>query len=273
MSSTLPRLGVALTLPGLIQHHNWIIEEERDLEIQDFCEIDMLQGDWRPRAQEVKRLLRGHRGRLGSHGPFYGLDIASKDPAIRAVVRARMQQGLDQCAVLGATQMVIHSPFTTWDAHHLDAIPGARGRIAERAMDTLAPVVRRAEELGVELAVENIEDRDPLWRVELARAFNSRAVRVSLDTGHANYAHHVTGGPPVDYYVTAAGVDLAHVHLQDTDGYADRHWHPGEGNVPWRAVFAALAASGAAPRLIIEVKDEVGIRSGLDHLLALGIAA
>ena len=31
------------------------------------------------------------------------------------------------------------------------------------------------------------------------------------------------------------------VHLQDADGYADRHWSLGEGTVRWHAVFAALA--------------------------------
>ena len=63
---------------------------------------------------------------------------------------------------------------------------------------------------------------------------------LSIDTGHANYAHGSTGGPPVDYFVHAAGDMLHHVHLQDTDGYADRHWNPGEGNVSWPAVFRAL---------------------------------
>ncbi|MBR7518030.1 TIM barrel protein, partial [Mycobacterium tuberculosis] len=89
---------------------------------------------------------------------------------------------------------------------------------------TLAPVVARAAETGVELVIENIEDKDPTDRVTLARTFDSPAVRVSLDTGHAHYAHGSTGAPPVDQYVTAAGNMLTHVHIQDADGYADRHW-------------------------------------------------
>ena len=46
---------------------------------------------------------------------------------------------------------------------------------------------------------------------------------------------------------------LEHVHLQDADGYADRHWHPGEGTIPWGGVFKALRDIDANPRLIIEV--------------------
>ena len=95
---------------------------------------------------------------------------------------------------------------------------------------------------------------------------------VSIDTGHANYAHLSTGGPPVDYYVHAAGELLDHVHLQDTDGYADRHWNPGEGNVPWREFFRALARLNGKPRLILEVRNKDTVRVGADCLAGLGIA-
>lgn len=58
-------------------------------------------------------LRAGHGGRLRIHGPFWGFTVASKDPEVRALVRRRMDQGLDAAAELGAIQMVIHSPYTT----------------------------------------------------------------------------------------------------------------------------------------------------------------
>lgn len=268
-----PILGVALPLDGLRRHRDWILEKQRDLELQDFFWPHVLDGDWRPVADAVRAELDGYRGRLGIHGPFWGFGIASQDPEIRAVVRKRMMQGLDVCAHVGATQMVIHSPFTTWDDHNLDYNPGAREAVAERAHATLGDVVARAAEMGVVLVIENIEDRDCRARVDLARSFDSPAVRVSLDTGHANYAHGATGGPPVDYYVTVAGDMLHHVHLQDTDGYADRHWNPGEGNIPWREVFKRLGRLGSEPRLILEVRDKETVRRGADYLAGLGLAA
>lgn len=57
--------------------------------------------------------------------------------------------------------------------------------------------------------------------MELARSFGVEAVRVSIDTGHANDAQGSTEAPSVDYDVHAAG-DLLHlVHIQDSNGYAD----------------------------------------------------
>ncbi len=94
--------------------------------------------------------------------------------------------------------------------------------------------MQRAENIGCELVIENIEDKDPRDRVVLAKELRTAAaVRVSLDTGHANYAHISTGAPPVDYYVDAAGDMLPTSTCRTPTAIADRHWAPGEGNVPW----------------------------------------
>jgi sugar phosphate isomerase/epimerase len=269
----LPLLGAAVDVNSLAPHRAWILEKQRDLELQDFCSAEALDGDWRETAAELRRMLDGYTGRLGIHGPFRGFPIDSPDPLIRQVVNKRFLQGLDVCEALGATQMVIHSPFTTRGFNNLDIDPGARAELAERAHLTLDEVVRRAGIIGVELVIENVEDKDPEARVALAASFGNANVHVSLDTGHAHCAHVSTGAPPVDCYVTAAGDALTHVHIQDTDGYADRHWRPGKGAVNWHAVFRALEQLSTRPRLIIELRDKAHVREGADHLVSLGLAA
>jgi sugar phosphate isomerase/epimerase len=270
--SDLPVLGAALSRRTLPLHRDWILERQRDLEIQDFFDASVLDGDWRAVIAELKPMLDGYTGRLGIHGPFWGFKIDSQDALVRAVVTKRFLQGLDVCEALGATQMVIHSPYTTWDYNNLDANPGAREAQIGRVHETLRDVVVRAEAIGCELVIENIEDKDPMDRVRLAESFNSKAVKVSLDTGHAHYAHVSTGAPPVDFYIRAAGAMLHHVHLQDMDGYADRHWLPGQGTVNWQAIFRYLGRLEHKPRLIIEVKDQPNLRQGAAHLEALGLA-
>lgn len=274
MSDTaLPVLGACLPIDAIPAYRDWIMSDQRDIELQDFCFPDVLSGtDWKDRAARAKDLLRGHTGRLGIHGPFWGFSVASKDPEIRAVVRRRMDQGLDACAETGATQMVVHSPYTTWGYNNIDLDRNGRGELIDLAHNTLLPAVRRAEALGVTLVIENIEDKNPLDRVQLARSFASSAVKVSVDTGHAYYAHGSTGAPPVDVYIAAAGELLEHVHIQDADGYADRHWVPGEGTIRWPAVFAAIAALPGSPRLMIEIRDKGRIRDAATFLAGAGLA-
>ena len=270
--TSLPILGAAMTLDDVEIHRDWLLEKPRDHELQSFVDASVLNGDWAPLAARAKKLLDGHQGRLGIHGPFWGFTIASQDPDIRDVVSKRLVQGIEVCAAIGATQMVVHSPYSTWSYNNLDNNRGEREKIVEYCHLTLRDAVGRAEDIGCTMVLENIEDKDPHIRVALADSFNSPAVAVSIDTGHAYYAHGSTGAPPVDYYVHAAGNRLQHIHLQDADGYADRHWSLGEGTIQWRSVFAALAKLESNPRLIIEIRDKSKIPASAAYIASLGIA-
>ena len=264
-------IGAALPVEWLQHYRDWIFEKDRDVELQSFHTADVLDGDWRAVADEAKRVLDGHQGRLGIHGPFWGLTIDSMDPAIREVVTRRMMQGLDICAHVGATQMVVHSPYTPWAYNNLPMYDGPN-MVLENSHLTLDPVVKRAEDEGVCLVIENIADKDARDRNELIDSFNSPAVRASVDTGHAHLGFGSQGAQPVDYFIRIAGSRLGHVHLQDADGYADRHWNIGEGTVPWPAVFRALAALEETPHLVLELHDKTGIPASMAYLEGLGLA-
>lgn len=269
----LPLLGAALPISALETMQDFILSENRDLELQDFFDAELLNGDWKPVADRAKALLAGYSGRLGIHGPFWGLSIASPDPDMRALNARKYMQGLDVCETLGATQMVIHSPYSTWDFNNLDNFPdrSAYDQVLENCHLTMDPVVRRAEQIGVTMVVENIQDKDPDIRRILADSFDSPAMAVSIDTGHAHYAYGSTGAPPVDFYVRRAGNRLEHIHLQDADGYADRHWAIGEGTICWPAVFRALGELTSKPRLILELRDKAGILPSVEYLKRLGL--
>jgi len=269
---TLPVVGAALTVEDLPAHADWLREAPRDLELQSFVDAEVLNGDWRPMAAEALRLLDGHEGRLGIHGPFWGWTVASYDPEVRAVVRKRMDQALDVCDALDATVVVIHSPLNTWGYNHRGLYPKDAARMLDAMRDTLDAALNRADSMGVTFVLENIEDKDPAERATLCEALGWKALALSVDTGHANYAHGSTGAPPVDFYIRAAGNHLGHVHLQDTDGYSDRHWQLGHGNILWPSVFAALGEITSNPRLIIELRDKAGVIPSARHLQDLGLA-
>lgn len=272
MTADLPVIGACLPVDALADYRDWLLEADRDIEVQSFFFAETLDNDWQPLAEETRRQLDGHKGRIGIHGPFWGFTIHSMDPAIRRVVEMRMMQGLDVCKAIGADQMVIHSPYTTWDHNNLDNIPGSRAKVIEFTHDTLDAVVKRAEDQGVTLVIENIMDINPAERRALADSFNSDRVKLSVDTGHAHYAHGSTGAPPVDYFIQDAGAQLEHVHLQDADGYADRHWSLGEGTILWDAVFRAIAELDHGPRLVLELRDKTRIPRSMAYLTERGLA-
>ena len=149
--------------------------------------------------------------------------------------------------------MLVHSPFTYWHSLNYANYSGLRDSLFSASAECLAPVLARAADAGCTLMIENIDDAVPADRTELAAMIDHPNLMVSLDTGHAELAHGRYHAPPVVDFVRASAGRLGHVHLQDADGYADRHWHPGDGRIPWAPVFAALAECTPAPRLILEV--------------------
>ncbi len=254
-SAPLPLLGVALTRPAFDPLRDWICGPGRAIEIQDFVAPGIIAGDTAARVADWQAALSGHDGLRGIHGPFFGLDLSNPDREIRAVIQRRLLKGLEIAAALGGTHMVVHSPFTFWHVLNRDNYPSAHGDMIAAMADCLAPVLARAADTGCTLMLENIDDTDPRHRADAVRAIGHPNLAVSIDTGHAALAHANYGAPPVVDFVAQAGDLLGHVHLQDVDGHADRHWHPGEGIIPWPAIFASLARSPSEPRLILEVRD------------------
>lgn len=262
---TLPLLGLALIHDDFAPLKDWICTPGRAIEIQDFVGPDVIAGDPSDIVAAWRAVLKGHTGPRGIHGPFFGIELTNPDEEMRAIIQRRFLKGIEIAEALGATQMVIHSPFTYWHVLNRRNYAAIRPYMFEAAAECLAPVLARAADVGCTVVIENVDDTDPADRVDLAQMIGHPNFRVSLDTGHADLAHGRYNAPPVVDFIDAAAGWLAHVHLQDADGYADRHWHPGEGRVPWRAVFGALAELPELPRLILEVR-------GRRHLLPQTVA-
>lgn len=272
LGAELPVIGAALPIGQLAAHREWLLDKQRDVEVQGFFIVHTLTVGLEDAVAEVRKQLRGHSGRRGLHGPFIGFGLDSFDPDVRAIVRKRLDQGLEACARICATQMVLHSPYNSWYHHNHAHFTGTKEAVIEACHDAMSAAVARAESQGVTLVLENVEDLDPQARRTLAESFDSANVQLSVDTGHAHFAHATFEAPPVTEFIAQAGDRLQHVHLQDGDAMGDRHWPPGAGEIDWRAVFAALRSTGADPHLVLELSDPSAIPAAMRHLQALGVA-
>jgi len=156
-------VGAAMHSALLDTYLDWILAEQRDLEIQDAVSTDMLDGDWQTHASTIKARLNGHTGRLGIHGPFWSLPTAAQDPAIREVVVRRLKQGIEFCAAVGGSHIVVHSPFYTSLGKPFTPYVDNVGHefqldLAHKTLDEVVPV---AADAGVTLMIEGIHDLTP----------------------------------------------------------------------------------------------------------------
>lgn len=271
--NTLPiPIGAAMQVRHLPTYRDWLLADQRDVEIQDFYFADLLDEEWWPRIHQAKALLAGYTGRLGLHGPTDGLPLITIDQRVRRLVQDRLKQALEVCAELGATHMVLHSPFDcfghpqmnhTWSQGLQEELD-----LAHATLDVIVPL---ATQLACPIMIEVCYDNATMPLLTLVRSFNSPFVRLSVDTGHALIMHHF-GGPTPDQWVREGSDIVGHLHLQDVDGHLDRHWPPGMGNVNWHAVFEALGALDHLPRLLLELRDVGKIPQAMNYLSGLGLA-
>lgn len=266
------KIGACLTTSEIVAHRDWLFEAARDIELQDFMTHAALTTEFEDRIAAAQVALQGHAGRIGIHGPYEGLDIDNKDADLRPRITARFLKALEAADRVGARQMVMHSPYTAWFQNNIFSFPGYAETKLERIHDVLRPVVQAAEDRGITLVIENIQDVRPETRRKMVDSFESGAIALSLDTGHAQLARRMSGAPPVADFVCDAGDQLAHVHLQDVDGHADRHWAPGDGEIEWPAVFGALALCQSTPHLVLELRDKTEIPKAYAYLKDRGLA-
>ena len=265
------KIGACLAPHEIADHRDWLFDADRDIELQGFSTHQDLALEFEDRVAAAKSALKGFRGRLGLHGPYEGLDMDNKDPEVRTIITARYLKALEAAERVGARQMVLHSPFTRWYEWNRLNKPHYWDSKLARIHDVMVPVVKAAETAGITLVIENILDVDPASRRAMVDSFGSDAIALSIDTGHAHLARRMSGAPPVDYFVRDAGDQLRHVHLQDLDGHADRHWAPGEGEIHWQEVFRALFDCGSEPQLVLELRRKSDIPQGFEYLKRLGL--
>lgn len=265
------KIGACLAPHEIADHRDWLFDANRDLEFQGFSRHVDLTTEFEDRIAVAQAALKGFNGRRGMHGPYEGLDMDNKDPEMRPLITARFLKALEAADRIGARQMVLHSPYTRWYAWNRLNKPNYKETKLALVHDVMMPVVKAAKDLGVTLVIENIFDVDPATRRELVDSFESEAIALSVDTGHAHLARRMSDAPPVDYFVRDAGDQLRHVHLQDLDGHADRHWAPGEGEIHWTEVFRALSECRSAPHLVLELRRKSDIPAGFAYLKRLGL--
>lgn len=200
--------------------------------------------------------------------PFV-LNLASADPAIRQRGIEHVLGNLELCARIGAPLYTVHGGFRCDPGPDFVFHPELGMSGAEQAMDLFADSMgqacRRAEDLGVDIGVENNvlspanhakSPDDPFLLFLTASDYGQLAARVSsprlgalLDVGHLNVTCATLG---LDRTTVASDMlpFVTAFHLHDNDGSADQH-RP----ITSASWFLPLIAGQAASRMILEPQD------------------
>lgn len=167
-------------------------------------------------------------------------DLWSPDPGVRKTIIGQHLNWLEDCARFEIPILVMH--LTKGD------ITGPPNDFGLKAMER---ILRRAQELGVLVAVENT--RKPEYFDRVLAEFDSPYLGVCYDSSH-------------DWLYQSEQTEILYkwskrlftVHLSDNDGQEDRHWLPGEGIIEWDRVKTALQSNIRSGCLTLEVFPKSG---------------
>ena len=189
------------------------------------------------------------------HLPFAGYtNIASPDEEVRQEAVRILSDYIRKAASIGIKIYVIHPSVGA----NPDEERALRIACAKKSLAELAEV---AAECGGELAVEDLP-RTCLGRCSyelLELISGDDRLRVCFDT------NHLLMEDPAEF-VRKVGKKIVTIHVSDFDYLNERHWLPGEGDLQWDKILAALQEVGyqgpwlyeinfAAPRSMQRERD------------------
>jgi sugar phosphate isomerase/epimerase len=162
---------------------------------------------------DLRRLVRAEGLAYRVHVDTRDVNIASTNRGIREESIGQMLAAVEQTARLEATVLTIHPGRLASEKEVL-----SRAEIRELNIDALRRIARRAEQCGVTVGVENMEQRGKEMVVTeedlagLLQAVNSPSLQATLDIAHLHSAEDVYRA------VAAWRLPLVNVHISQSDG-------------------------------------------------------
>lgn len=222
-----PYVHVCVPYDRLKQYLPFIKEERLNLEIyfgsrrfDDITKADITG---------LKKIL-DYNPRLSIHSPFMDLSPAAIDLKIREVTVKRYSDILDFAAILKPSVVVFHSGYDKWKYDHRTDV------WLEGSLETWGPLNKKAADMGVKIAIENIYEDEPENLRLLAEEMASENFGLCFDAGHFNLFSRITLSEWLDKTVRY----IHELHLHDNDGTSDDHYAIGDGNIDFEAILSRL---------------------------------
>ncbi|MDH5202411.1 MAG: sugar phosphate isomerase/epimerase [Nitrospirota bacterium] len=178
---------------------------------------------------DLKEKLDYHPS-LTVHAPFMDLSPGAVDSKVRAVTIERFSHIFEISKILNPKIIVFHSGYEKWKyAQRIDIW-------LEGSLITWKPLIKRAHELDVKIALENIFEEEPTNLTLLMQELGSEYFGLCFDTGHFN----LFSKTPLEEWLNYLKPYIIELHLHDNDKTADTHKPIGDGTFDFNTLFSIL---------------------------------
>jgi len=207
--------------------------------------------------KESLEVLHSYSFNLSFHAPFSDINIASLNPGIRDESLKQIRSAIRDAAEFGAP-ITVHSgrlsPYAMW----------FREKAEEMNFNAIKSLAEYAEELGVNLLVENMPTGDGNLLTtpqELEKLCLEAGVGVTLDVGHAETSDSALS------FISRLRNNIQEVHLHDNNLSRDEHLAIGDGRIDFRRILRNLHRYNCI--YVIEVHREADVEKSRQRLFSL----
>lgn len=182
----------------------------------------------------------------GHYRKDYTSDVVYNRKAGVELIKNRV----DLAACIGAEEIVLHLyvPHFT-----LRGKPEAEEHFYHQVYQSFDELQPYCIQKGVCICVENLFDMPERYELDqldrLFARYPAEFVGFCLDTGHAN----MVWGSKMTDIIHRYKDRLRAIHIHDNSGSADFHQIPGDGNIDWQKVMAAVARTEYELPLTLEL--------------------
>ncbi len=235
---------------------NFASELGLNLEISRFANnLDDIEETFDIRVEQMKKDLKGFKGELSLHAFLFDLCVVSQDPLVKSVSRKRFEQSLNAAEYLGAKTVVYHTGFNAALKHSL-----YRMLYKENFIIYWKDFVKSFEDAGITAVLENVQEKNPEFILDVVKTVNSPNLKASIDIGHVNIHSKV----PVVDWIKQYNKFLYHMHLHNNYGQDDTHNSLLRGTVNVQEVFQTLYDMKLEPKVVFEIFEPQDVIDSLD---------
>lgn len=200
-------------------------------------------------VQELKREIQSrglHLVCLTPEQVTYPINIAAREDYLRELSVEEHLKTLEHAAELESGKMLLTPGYGYNDENREEAW--------RRSADSIYRIARRAEELGIVVALEHLSPAssnliNTAWDLKrMVDEIKSSNLKAMFDFGQVNIV-----GEKVRDYFDLLGDDIVHVHI--VDGVPGGHLALGDGNIPLEENLGDVASYGYRGYMSLEIAD------------------
>jgi sugar phosphate isomerase/epimerase len=186
---------------------------------------------------------------LSVHLPFT-LDIGAPHEHVREGAIRELSAALETAAQFDAQKAVVHANSDAWRP------AWDEGTVQNNIVDSLSELEVVADEVGIELCVENIPGK---WfgLDDFDRLFEETDLSMTFDTGHA-YVESYDSAAQAEFVAEHAD-RISHVHVNDTRKQADEHVPVGSGFLDFGRILDPLEDATLSIEVFTPSYEYVGL--------------